>query len=75
MAYDDVDRNVDSSGDHSNILELCSQHKKWRTKALVFFREPQQYVEIVNSKLLILARTCEKNEVVCAGKSRPTTTN
>ena len=40
----------------------------------MLFIELQQHFEIDDSKLLILARTCEKNEAVGAGKNGHTTT-
>ena len=75
LTYDGVDRNFEPRVDHSNILKLGTPKQRWRTKDFVLSREPQQHFEIVDSKFLILARTCEKNEVACTGKSRGTTTN
>ena len=54
---------VEPRGDHSNILKLGTlQNKGGALWNLVPSREPQQHFEIMDSKLLILARTCDKNE-------------
>ena len=46
-----------------------TQRNKMRTKDFIRSHWPQQHFEIDKSKMLISARTSDKNEVVCAGKS------
>ena len=75
MTYDDVDGFVEPYGDHSNILKKETPEERWRSLYFGLFRGPQQHFEIVKFKLLILARTNEKNEAVAAGPNRRTLKN